>query len=612
MAERHFVAWGAAGVAAAALTGLFATPANLLGQAQKADRASVVHVLQRVTFGPRETDVARVSRMGIEAYLEEQLSPERLDDRAVEAALSGFETLTLSSSELSDRYFEPARQAQRQRQLQAGRTPATGAPEQGAMSPETMTMPEAAAPVPDRERPSPAEQQALLQQRIVVNELMQARLLRAALSERQLQEVLVDFWFNHFNVFVGKGQVRQYLTAYERDVIRPHVLGNFRTLLGKVAHSPAMLFYLDNWQSSAPVTATNPNLPPEVERRLQDPRLTPEQRQRMMARLQQMRPQAGRQSRGLNENYARELMELHTLGVDGGYTQTDVVELARILTGWTIDRPQQGGAFVFRPGIHDNGTKVLLGVRFQPTGESEGEQALDLLARHPATARHIAFKLAQRFVADEPPAALVERVAAVFTRTNGNLRDVTRALLTSPEFLGTTYRRAKVKTPLEFVVSTVRATDATLVTAQPLVSALQNLGMPLYGSQPPTGYDMTSSTWVNTGALLARMNFAVEVVSTGRVQPQGQNGRGLAPAAGQDTARARRLDPQGRGALLRAPVRIDVNRLAPDTSAGSQQAVVHRLLDGTASPSTLATLARASTPAQLVALTLGSPEFQRR
>jgi uncharacterized protein (DUF1800 family) len=381
-------------------------------------------------------------------------------------------------------------------------------------------------------------------------------------------------------------------------------------MLGKVAHSPAMLFYLDNWQSSAPVSAVGPNLTPEMERRLADPRLTPQQRQRLMSRVQQMRLPAPRQGRGLNENYARELMELHTLGVDGGYTQKDVVELARILTGWTIDRPQQGGAFVFRPGMHDNGTKTLLGVTFGPAGELEGERALDLLANHPSTATHIAFKLAQRFVADQPPVPLVERVAAVFTKTKGNLRDVMRALLTSPEFLGTEYRRAKVKTPFEFVMSSVRATDAVLLNAQPLVTALQNLGMPLYGAQPPTGYSMTSDAWVNTGALLARMNFAVEVVSTGRVQPQGLNGRG-APAPPADPAMLRR-NQTGRGLGSRGAVRIDVRRLAPDTSPESQQAVVARLLDGQASEATRATLARASTAEQLVALTLGSPEFQRR
>jgi uncharacterized protein (DUF1800 family) len=336
--------------------------------------------------------------------------------------------------------------------------------------------------------PSTAQRQALDGQRTVASELMQAKLLRAVLSERQLQEVLADFWFNHFNVFVGKGQVRQYLTEYERDVIRPHVLGSFRDLLGAVAHSPAMLFYLDNWQSTSPAPALV--VSEEMERRLNDPRLTPEQRRQLMNRLQQrqmQRPAAQQARRGLNENYARELMELHTLGVDAGYTQTDVVELARILTGWTIDQPRAGGSFLFRPAMHDTGTKTLLGSTFGSAGEVEGKHALDLLARHRATARHIAFKLTQRFVADEPPAALVDRAAAVFTSTAGDLREVVRSILTSPEFLGPEFRRAKVKTPLEFVVSAVRSTGATVVNPQPLVAALQNLAMPLYGCQPPTG-----------------------------------------------------------------------------------------------------------------------------
>jgi uncharacterized protein (DUF1800 family) len=570
------------------------------------DRGTIVHVLNRVTFGPRPGDVDRVAGLGLEAYLNAQLDPARLDDRALDARLAAFSTLTMSSSELVDKYFGPAQEAQRARQAQAARQPQTTEP----MNNPEMMVPAPSAPAAAPGNPAattPEEQRALTAQRQVINELTQARMIRAVESERQLQEVLTDFWFNHFNVFVGKGQVRQYLTEYERDVIRPNVLGSFRELLGKVAHSPAMLFYLDNWQSSTP----NPEVRnPDLERRINDPRLTPQQRQRLQQRLQQMRPAAGqRPTRGINENYARELMELHTLGVDGGYTQQDVVELARILTGWTIDLPRQGGSFVFRSAMHDTGTKTLLGTTFGSAGEVEGERALDLLAAHPSTARHIAFKLTQRFVADEPPQAIVDRAAKVFRDTKGDLREVTRAILTSPEFLGTEYRRAKVKTPLEFVTSTVRATGATLVNAQPLVTALQNLGMPLYGSQPPTGYDTTAVSWVNTGALVARMNFAVDIVSTGRVTPQQVNGRGTPPPAG---AQAPRQARGGRGQALRAPVQVPVREMAPDVTESSRRAVVDRLLHGVVASSTEATLARAETPQQLVALALGSPEFQRR
>jgi uncharacterized protein (DUF1800 family) len=506
------------------------------------DVGAIVHVLNRVTFGPRPVDVARVEQMGLPAFVEWQLHPERIDDSALETRLAAFATLTMSSHDLAEQYFLPAIEIRRR--VQQNQPAATG-PVAGGSA--------ADAPAdPARAALSREDRQVIAAQRTVFAELAQARMLRAVESTRQLQEVLADFWLNHFNVFVGKGQVRQFLTEYDRDAIRPHVLGRFRDLLGAVAHSPAMLFYLDNWQSSAPA-----------------------QRERQLLRRGAPLAPARTQTRGINENYARELMELHTLGVDGGYTQADVVALARILTGWTIDRPRQGGSFVFRPALHDTGTKTLLGVTFRNEGEQEGERALDLLAEHPATAHHIAFELAQRFVADAPPAALVDRAAKTFRATKGDIREVMRTILTSPEFFADDVRRAKVKTPLEFVASAVRATGATIASAQPLVAAMQNLGMPLFGCQPPTGYATTADAWINTGALLNRMNFAVQLVSGGRLA-------------------------------------TDLRALAPDTSHATQDALVDRLLSGHASDATRQTLARANSPQDLIALTLGSPEFQRR
>ena len=404
-----------------------------------------------------------------------------------------------------------------------------------------------------------------------INELMQAKILRATLSERQLEEVLVDFWFNHFNVFVGKGQVREFLTEYERDAIRPNVLGNFRTMLGATAHSPAMLFYLDNFQSSS---ANAPQLNPNQMQRLMDPRLNPAQRRQIEERMGEMQPnQPQRPQRGLNENYARELMELHTLGVDAGYTQQDVIEVAKILTGWTIDRPQQGGGYVFRPQMHEGGSKTVLGQKFKEDGEKEGERLLDMLAAHPATAKHISFKLAQRFVADEPPQALVDRAAKKFLDTKGDLREVTRTIITSPEFFDAKYRSAKVKTPLEFVISAARATNAHIVNAQPMVQALRELGMPLYGAQPPTGYSMTADAWVNTGALLNRMNFAVQMLAGGQPQRMGgpgRNGQGppdqRAATAARRAAGARRTGP----ASGTAAARPDSDR-RPHARAGHQR-----------------------------------------
>jgi uncharacterized protein (DUF1800 family) len=293
----------------------------------------------------------------------------------------------------------------------------------------------------------------------------------------------VDFWFNHFNVFARKGQTGIYVGEYERDAIRPHVLGRFRDMLGATASHPAMLFYLDNWQSVAPH--------PGPARRVNG-------------------AQNKRHERGLNENYARELLELHTLGVDGGYTQDDIVQVARALTGWTIRRPGDGGGFRFAPNLHDRGSKTLLGQKIPAGGGIEdGERVLDVLAHHPSTAKNIAFKLAQRFVSDTPPQSLVERAAKRFQQSDGNLREVVRTIIRSPEFFAPGVRLAKVKTPFEFVASALRATGADVRTGHAITRTLGEMGMPLYMCQPPTGYDDTADTWVSSGALVTRINFAV-------------------------------------------------------------------------------------------------------
>ncbi|MEK7833023.1 MAG: DUF1800 domain-containing protein, partial [Acidobacteriota bacterium] len=306
-----------------------------------------------------------------------------------------------------------------------------------------------------------------------LRELQQAKLLRAVFSERQLQEVMVDFWFNHFNVFAGKDNERLMLTIYERDVIRPNALGKFKELLTAVAQSPAMMVYLDNFLSQM-------EQPPPPPRYDADGNLLPPPR----------RP-------GLNENYARELMELHTLGVDGGYTQKDVQEVARCLTGWTVGQ-QPNQMFIFRPRSHDKGEKLVLGKRIAAGGGIEdGLRVLDLLAKHPSTAKFISFKLAQRFVADEPPASLVERAAEVFTKTDGDIRQVVRAILTSPEFYSAKYYRNKIKSPLELAASAIRATGAATDAAAPLVQTVARMGEPLYQCQPPTGYSEDSSRWLS-------------------------------------------------------------------------------------------------------------------
>jgi uncharacterized protein (DUF1800 family) len=493
----------------------------------------------------------------------------------------------MSASELAEKYYLPALMERRARQRQQASdndsAPAGSVPGRKQDGQEGMSADRPRPDAPERRDGLPradARERRLGKQPLV--ELTQARILRATYSDRQLEEVMVDFWFNHFNVFAGKGTSRAFLPEYERDAIRPHALGSFRELLGAVAESPAMLFYLDNWMSADPKSA---------ERIMEARRDRATRRGAFGVRParapggdQATTPQSGRALRvprrnGLNENYARELMELHTLGVDGGYTQEDVVEIARAFTGWTIARPRQGGAFRFEPRIHDPGEKVVLGHTIGAGGgKKDGEQVLDILAKHPSTARFIASKLARRFVSDEPPMALVDRAARRFTETNGDIREVVRTIVTSAEFFAPGSYRAKVKTPFEFVVSALRATDAEVTNGHAVANTLRQLGMPLYFAQPPTGYADTADAWVNTGALLNRMNFAVALV-----------------------------DQRIRG------VRVDIGRLAGSDDPGlARQRLVTTILRNDLSQATRDTLQKGTQVQQIAALTIGSPEFQRR
>jgi len=523
------------GVATLAFTATLTASGPGSAVPSKPDDAAILHVLGRAGFGARPGDLDQVRQLGLDKYIDQQLHPERISDTQMHARLAGLVTLNMSSRALADEYYEPAIKARQEAKKQAAAEPSM-----------TESTP----------RRTPEQAEAARKARVVVMDLSAQKILRAAYSDRQLEEVMTDFWFNHFNVFAGKGATQQYLTEYERDTIRPHVLGRFRDLLEATAKSPAMLFYLDNWQSADP----------DVEARRE------QMRTRFGARFpgrmpppQQQQANQQRQRRGLNENYGRELMELHTLGVDGGYTQQDVINVARAFTGWTIDRPRQGGGFRFEPRLHDDKEKVVLGHKIKGGGgQSDGEQVLDILAKHPATAKFIATKLARRFVSDDPPPALIDRAAARFRETNGDIREVVRLILTSPEFFAPDAYRAKVKTPFEFVVSSLRATGADVQTADALVQAVRQLGMPLYMCQPPTGYADRADAWINTGALLNRMNFALQLVN-GRM-------RGVQPGAAP-------LGPQ---------------------------------LVGQLSASTAATVAKATDARQVAALTLGSPEFQRR
>ena len=411
----------------------------------------VLHVLNRLGYGPRPADVARVRAMGVAAYLEQQLDPRRLSNAAVTEALAGYDVLDATAAQLVRDYPQPTQEMRRQ--IASG----------------DMTRRELRDLMPPGRRP-PA----------ITAQMQAAAVTRAIVSDAQLEERLAAFWFNHFNVFSQKGAVRWMVPAYEREAIRPHVLGKFRDLVLATARHPAMLFYLDNWMSTR-------------------------------ADLTRARGQSGGRRVGLNENYARELMELHTLGVDGGYTQQDIVEVARALTGWTLENGQNGG-FRFAANLHDRGAKTVLGQTIKSGGGIEdGERVLDILAGHPATARHIATKLVRRFVNDDPPDALVAKVADTFRKTQGNLREVVRTLVTAPEFYAAEHRGAKVKTPLVFVVSSVRATGRDVRDPRQMLNALRELGMQPYMCQPPTGYDDTAETWVSAGALVTRMNIAQQL-----------------------------------------------------------------------------------------------------
>ncbi len=408
------------------------------------EEQKVVHFLNRTSFGPTREEVQKVNRLGIPAYLEEQLHPERISDSLVEEKLAGLKTMRLSSRELIELYPLPRQQAGQQEMM---------------------------------------GQQQMQGPRTVILELQQARLLRSVYSQRQLYEIMVDFWSNHFNVFSAKGADRWLTTAYDRDTIRPHALGRFKDLLLATAQSPAMLFYLDNWLSASPNA--------------------------VVARFAPNNPR-----RGLNENYARELMELHTLGVEGGYTQKDVQEVARCFTGWTIRQPRSEGTFHFEPRIHDTGEKLVLGNRIPPGGGMEdGLRVIDLLSRHASTARFVSLKLARRFVADDPPPSLVNKAAEAFSNSAGDIPTVLRTLFDSPEFFSPAAYQGKVKKPLEFVASALRTTGADVQLSHQLLRYLGRMGEPLFLAQPPTGYPDVGASWTSPDMLLTRMNFATDLIA---------------------------------------------------------------------------------------------------
>ena len=504
-------------------------------------------MLNRLAYGPSPASMAEVQQMGVQAWIAVQLSPASIDDRAVEVKLASFRSLTMTTAERLATY-QPEAKLAKERGLDPG-------------DPELRAKLLEALPLSALPRQMGAE-------------LVAAKLIRATESRRQLQETLLDFWFNHFNVAAQKGAVRWMLASYEQDALRPYLFGSFRALLGAVAHHPAMLVYLDNW------TSTREGFDLGALRKAGLP-------------IPKKLAAVGRL--GLNENYARELLELHTLGVDGGYTQGDVREVARCFTGWGIEKPRQVARFAFHALAHDPGEKHVLGQTIAPGGgEGDGERVLDLLATHPSTARFLARKLAQKFVADDPPPALVERLAQTYLETHGDLTSVYRALFESPEFWSDLAFASKTKTPLEFAVSAVRALGGSTYGDLALVKALDGMGEQLYRAQPPTGWPEVATPWVNTGALVTRINFAL-ALTAGRLPGTEVALPSTAPAASPTVsveALARvvlhqPLSDGTRDTLLRA-VGHGENDLMPDGEA------------------------RPVDPARVAGLLLGSPEFQKQ
>jgi uncharacterized protein (DUF1800 family) len=540
-------------------------PSSNLSANQKA-----FHLLNRLAYGPRPGDLETLSasgNAGMDAWLEQQLHPESISDTEVDQKLLRIKSLSMTIDQLREAYPKPDRKNKKKK----GETDTEF---ESSSEKNPPPVPPTAVDVASDEVLTKLAGNEMLPRRMLI-ELISARLVRAVESKRQFQEVILDFWFNHFNVDFKKGQVKWYLTSYERDTLRPHLFGKFRDLLGSVAKSPAMLFYLDNFQS--------------VKDGLQRPRF-------MKA--------GATKTLGLNENYGRELLELHTLGVDGGYTQQDVRETARALTGWSLEQPQRSTEFKFRKRAHDEDEKHILGVVFPAQGGiTDGEKVLDLLARSPKTAHFIAQKLCIKFISDHPPESAVQKVQAAFQKSDGDLRVVYTTLFHLPEFWAAASVRSKIKTPWEFEVSAARALGAQVVLTpkgpKRMLMSLNQMGEPLYNCQPPTGFKATSEYWVNPGALVSRINLGLQMA--GDRLPEINFDRTIFRNKLQ-AAKIEGLDP----------VISELNQwmLAGEMKTNTRKHLVKELQDEQG------ILNDAKIPvvnlAKLSGLILGSPEFQRR
>src|SRR6266699_5034480 len=571
----------------------------------------IAHVLSRLTFGARPGDFEKVKAMGVDRFITEQLDPDSIDNTTAIAKLKKLPTLGMATPVIIEQYtppkpvaspsLSPAQPAEKPKaaaqiaaeQMPAQKNlsdnmPALMASESAKSVPDVMQKPgennKTTNPAPPEIKKENADRTAALPSakpspppknpQMVVTELQRAKLLRAVYSEQQLYELMVDFWENHFSIFANKDDDRYLLTSFDRDTIRPFAMERFRDLLGATAHSPAMLYYLDNWRSSVP------------------------------------RPYPAKADKpagvdgGLNENYARELMELHTMGVDGGYTQLDVQEVARCFTGWTIEKPNQEGLFLYRPGLHDDGEKAVLGHKILPGGGiGDGERVLDVLATHPATARFIATKLARRFISDDPPKSVIDRAAAVFLKTDGSIRETLRAIITSSEFFGAYH--AKVRSPFEYVAAAMRALNAETDGDRPVLDAIARMGQPVFGRITPDGYADRADQWLSSGAMVARFNFA-SALATNKIKGTKIDIDRLLSG----------IDPANKVQVA--------SRLAQLTFASSQTRTEFEKSLGSSPPGAI--VAPSSAPnlsvsyaqaarnyiSDLITLLIGSPEFQQR
>ena len=657
----------------------------------------IMHVLNRLGFGARPGDIERVRAIGVQKYIEQQLNPGGISDEVGEARVKNLTTLSMTTAQLYEKYPRPGqimRQLQRRGDLPTDQ--ASGAEDQKESRSQktnaTESMPRQLNDNPnapgrnEENRRAIREyyaQNGLLPPQRIMMELQASRILRATYSERQLQEVLVDFWTNHFNIFSGKGADRWLLVSYDRDTIRPHTTGKFHDLLLATAQSPAMLFYLDNFQSVSPnaPAAGRQGAPSStvlggllgVGRNARRPRGAGDGRLRERnsemgqpggANVPQPAATTARQRRGINENYARELMELHTLGVEGGYTQKDVQEVARCFTGWTIFAPRGGGAtgaltggrraemlrenagkFFFNERAHDDGEKIVLGHKVPAGGGmKDGLMVIDILAHHPATAKFIATKLARYFVSDTPPPDLVDRAAAAFSKSDGDIRETLRTIFFSREFNSPEAYRSKVKRPFELAISALRTLGAETTGGPQLHQWIARMGEPLYGFQTPNGYSDTAASWVNTGGLLERLNFGLALASN-RIPGTRVNLQRLAgEAANGETADKSKLMDQfltiiiagnasakTRETLLKqlnqdvsispSPARSDMAKVAddaledtPDEMPGEMPANITSGREARPRGRQLARMdANITDPVtKIVGLILGSPEFQRQ